>query len=652
VGNGQKHLYEFGPFVLDADERVLLKDGVPVPLTPKTFDTLFALVTNHGHILEKDDLMKQVWPDSFVEEANLTQNISVLRKVLGEGSDQRFIDTVPKRGYRFVAPVREAVDEEETYVIEEHTTSRVVIESLQDGEALATVSPTSQMSARRPVALVGALAAYRRRFVALIAVVLVITALAAAYIWVPGPKKARSIAVLPFKIGGENSNQYMGLGLTDACIRQIGPLKAIRVRPVEDVSKYVSDDRSPAEIGRELGVDIVLAGKIWRREEWVTANVEMWRVDDGSRPWSRTFDTKLTDLLTKGEDSIPERLARELKIKLTPDEKKRLEQGGTESVDAYNLYLSGRTLWSQRSSDPENLRRALAQFSEAETTDPEFALAIAAEAECFAVLGSSGYDSQPRDNLLKAGEKANAAVELDGALPEAHASLGIVDLFYYWNVDNARKQLLQALELNPSSSTARYWYCVYLIAAGKLEEAIDEARKAEESDPSSILMSTSVARALYYARQYDRAIEQCQKTIEKFPEAATAHYIIGSCFQQKGMYPKAIEQFNEYAAGREDSPLLLASLGTIYALEGNKSEATRLLRKLETEPKDVYVSPTYTATIYAALGNFDKAFDLLNMACEREYRASEMLFLRIEPTLSTLQNDPRFEKLAARVRPL
>jgi len=249
---------------------------------------------------------------------------------------------------------------------------------------------------------------------------------------------------------------------------------------------------------------------------------------------------------------------------------------------------------------------------------------------------------------------ALAALELNKSLPEAHTSLAIANLFYYWNTDAAEEQLLKALDLNPNCQSAQYWYTVYLTAVQRSEKSIAESIKGERSDPSSSLMSTAVARVLYYDRQYDRAIEQCQKTLNRFPDAHAARYILASCLEQKRSYEEAIQQFQQCRKESNDSPVSLAMLGTAYASAGNTKAAMDILEKLDglSSSKSIYISPVYIATIWAALGNVDKAFELLETACERDHRASEMIFLRIEPTLSKLQKDPRFPALVARVRPL
>lgn len=650
--------YEFGPFRLDTEQRILLKNGEHVAVGLKAFDLLLVLVENHGRITEKDTLLNRVWADTFVEEAVLTTNVSLLRKVLGEG----YIKTHHGRGYSFIKPVKviehedepqdtnEDEHEEHTYLLEEHIRGRVIIGPAEpDSGALTPVAPVGHLVPREKSFLIRALATSRRRLALVAALVLAITVVAALYFLVPGSKTVKSIAVLPFRMGGDDSNQSFGLGLTADCIRQIGTLKQIRVRPAEDVLKYLDRDLSPVAAGRELGVDAVLAGKIWIRGERVTAVVDLWRVDGETRLWTRTFDKKLTDLINKGEDSIHEQVARQLRIKLTPDETKRLEQGGTEDTDAYNLYLSGRSLLTRK-----EWIKALAEFKAAASKDESFALALAGEAQCHAVLGSSGYDSPPRENLLQAEEEANVAIRLDGSLAEAHVSLGLVHLFYYWDREAAGKELQQAIELNPSCQTAHNWYAVYLTAAGKPEQGIEEAKSGEESDPSSPQVSIGLARALYYDKSYDEAIKQCNKTLERFPDSSQAqsqaHLILGSCYEQKQEYPEAIKEFLLYGSDNKEAPMFLTSLGTAYAWQGDKPAAIAILARLEHPPKGTYVSPTYTATIYTALGNLDEAFRSLNRACERDYRASEMIFLEIEPTLFSLHNDPRFRELLERTK--
>jgi DNA-binding winged helix-turn-helix (wHTH) protein/TolB-like protein len=629
------YFYEFGPFVLDAKERVLLEDDSPVQVPPKALDILFVLVEKHGHLVGKDELMKRVWPDSFVEEANLTQNISVLRKALSETPDQRFIETVPRRGYRFVAPVEEV---DRTYTVEEITSASLVI-STEDAGTVARADDAAGVELRQPLAIAGRVGSrLRPRFLILIVLLLAIP-VSAYFLFHHPPQNVRSIAVLPLKVEDEE-DQAFGVGITDSLIRQLGgSLKEISVRPIEEVSKYgQGNDRGATDAGRELKVDAVLEGTVKRSGDRAAVRVRLWRAENGSRIGREIKkETIVTDLLA-AQDSIAEQVAHSLRIELTTEQMRRLERRPTDDSVALERCLVGRYFWSKL-----NFADALNMFGEAAQRDSAYAAPRAGIAECYAALGSTGYDLAPEETLLKAYDYALKAKDLDPDLPEAHASLGIVHLLYDWDLDEAEAELKRARELNPSCQSAQFWYTVYLTAAVRSEESISEARKAQQADPTSSLMSVAVARALYYAGKYDEAAQQAQKI-----PGPNGHYILANCYEQKGKFLEAIEEFKQVAKDGESASIWLAALGAAYAMAGKSKEAMAILAQLSERSKSKYVSPTYEATIYAALGDRNKAFELLDKAFRQH--DSSIVSLKIEPTLANLRDDPRFGELVERIK--
>jgi len=349
MGLPAKHLYEFGPFVLDADERVLLREGQPVSLAPKAFDTLLALIEKSGRIVGKDELLNRVWPDSFVEEGNLAFNISVLRKALAGGADDvQFIETVPKRGYRFVTPVRQMNDAGPDVLIESQTISRVVIEDRRED-----IEEQKQIPAPKDLTQRASDTSFSRRAISklslLIAGVIVLGIVAViAYLRLPGPTSPRTLAVLPFKPLAANSNdEYLELGMADALITRLSNLKEIVVRPTSSVLKYAAAGQDPIAAGRELAVDAVLDGSVQRSGDKIRVTVRLVRVGDGVPLWADKFDENFTNIFSV-QDSISERMARALTLNLSGDEKNKITKRYTDDVEAYQLYLKGRYYWNKR----------------------------------------------------------------------------------------------------------------------------------------------------------------------------------------------------------------------------------------------------------------------------------------------------------------
>jgi len=361
-----RRMYEFGPFRLDAGTRRLLCGGEPVALTAKAFDTLLTLVEHRGRLVEKDELMQWLWPDRAVEDANLTQTVFLLRKVLGEGpGEHTYIATIPRRGYQFVAAVQE----------------------------VAAVEPAT----------------------------------ASASIEFPGSKPAEaaampSLAVLPFtSLASQSGDEVFGLGLADALTTRLGNLGAkIIVRPTSAVRSYVSTSPGAVAAGRELAVDTVLEGSVQRVGERIRVSVQLVSVQTAAAIWGERFDEKFTDIFSV-EDSISERIATALAAKLTSAEKRRLTKRYTDSPTAYESYWKGRFHWNRRTAG--DLQKAVRHFEVAIEQDPDYALAFSGLADCYALLGSAGYDAEPRRELLaKARAAAMKAIAIDQDLAEAHTS--------------------------------------------------------------------------------------------------------------------------------------------------------------------------------------------------------------------------------------
>jgi DNA-binding winged helix-turn-helix (wHTH) protein/TolB-like protein len=647
-----KHLYEFDPFRLDANERLLLREGEIVPLTPKAFDLLQALVENSGHLLEKDALMKRLWPESFVEDGSLAQNVSLLRKALGESDSQRFIETVPRRGYRFVAGVRELSDE--AGQIGEH--SKTIVAEAEHEPGISGKSPELE-----PVGEPGTLAVSSRvsamfrqtpgQAVLTAGLALAIVAGAILYfVFLTQPEQTairgvKSIAVLPFKsLGVDGSDEYLGIGIAETLTTRLSALKLLTVRPTSAVLKYAASDKETVVAGRELGVETVLEGSIRRLGERVRATARLVRVSDGSLLWADKFDESFTDIF-KVEDSISGKVAEALALKLSGEEQKRLTKRYTDNAEAYHLYLKGRYFWNKRTE--EGFNRGIAQFEQAVEKDSNYALAYAGLADSY--VGLTFYNfAAPDETMPKAKGAAMNALAIDNALAEAHASLAHVLMNYDWNWPEAEREFKLSIELNPDYATAHQWYAIhYLTATGRLEEALQEMKRALELEPASLVMNAFMGATLYFAGRYGEAIEQCRRTIEMDPNFAVAHWYLGLAYEQTRMFDDAISEFQKAIRLSGGSPLMKSALGHAYAQSNNRAEATRILVELKELSKHRYVSSYEVAAIHVALGENEQAFQLLERAYEEH--CFHLVYLTEWPQFGAVRTDPRFQDLARRI---
>jgi DNA-binding winged helix-turn-helix (wHTH) protein/TolB-like protein/Flp pilus assembly protein TadD len=637
-----KRFYDFGPFRLDPEKRLLLKGGEPVPLTPKVFDTLLVLVEGSGRVLEKDLLMERLWPDSFVEEGSLAVNISTLRKALGENRGEHlYILTVPGKGYRFVANVREIWVENADLIVEEHTRARFVLEQDEKETTADTDAIVSTVSAR-PNRL-------RERSVLIsVGSLLLVVAVAVAYLLVlrSRPTQAgihiNSVAILPFRMLSSDANtERMGFAMSETLITRLSNIRRVRVRPTSAVQNYNDINRDCVKIGRELQVDAVVDGSIQKDGDKLRITVRVVSASDGSPVWAKKFDEDFANFFA-AQDEVSEQTARALTPSLSPEERQLVTKRDTESREAYDLYILGRYFWNGRQLD-----KGLEYFLQAIEKDPDYALAWAGLADSYILRGSSGYDTQPGEMIEKARSAASRAIELNGDLAEAHTSLGIIHLQYDWNLAEAESELSRALELKPNYETAQYWYVIYLIAKGQLKEAVEVSRQDEQANPSSLILGVNMARALYYAREFDQAIKQCLLLVNKEPKSFGARFILASAYMQNGNNAEAIAEFTKLSDESKDKMVCQAALGAAYAKAGNRQEAMRIAQQLEERSKTEYVEPSYTATVYAYLGYRDLALERLEKAYKE--RSSTLVNIQVEPTFDSLRLDPRFRDLARRV---
>jgi DNA-binding winged helix-turn-helix (wHTH) protein/tetratricopeptide (TPR) repeat protein len=636
-------IYEFDDFRLDAGRRLLSRAGETVPLTSKCFETLLALLEGGGETVEKDALLSRVWPDTVVEEKNLTINISTLRKALGESpQEHRYIVTVPGRGYRFVAEVR-AVAEGETELVVQQSKVRVVVEEEEDGETerrrdgeIKTLPAAP--SPHHPVALVA------------VAALLVALISGATYWWrtresaIRNPPSAiKTLAVLPFKsLNPQSGEDYLGIGLTDVTITRLSNLNQLVVRPTRAVLPYATQD--PLAAGQALKVDSVLDGSIQQVGQRVRVTLRLLRVEDSKALWTYQCDELCTDVFAL-QDTISQKVTEALAVKLTGGERERLLKRHTDNLEAYRAYLKGRYFWNKRTE--EGLNKGIECFKQAIASDPNYALAYVGLADCYSILtNQTSAGLPPREAMPQAREAALRALELDNALAEAHASLGYVKHTYDWDYAAGEREYHRALELNPNYATAHNWYAFLLASQGRLDEAIRQNQRALELDPLSLVINSTAGRMLYFAGQYEQAVERFRKTVELDPGFARGHLEFALVYEQQGKYQEAIAELRQAVALSANNPSTLAHLGGAYARAGERGEALKILAELQRLAPQHYVSAFNQAIIYTSLGERERAFEWLEKAYEE--RANPLTTLKVEHIFDSLRADPRFADLLRR----
>lgn len=572
-----RDLYEFSRFRLDVVERLLQRDGAPVHLTPKVFDLLVALVENSGRLLEKEELMEMVWPDSYVEEGNINRNISTLRRALtGSAGSEEFIETVPKRGYRFIAPVRR------------------VPRKVESGKLRLVDSRASNSGGKMEPAIVQfpgqnspQIGPPRRhqffswRSILPVGLLLLFVLGGLWYLSRRSEKgtasRVRRIAVLPFKFAGATKDdEYLGLGLTDALITRLGNLDDISVRPTSLVSRYQKEGQDVIAAGRALKVDAVLDGRVRKFGENIQVTMQMVSIDDETTLWTGEAVGRFDDVQIL-QDSISSQVIRSLSLKLTADEENRLTRRYTRNVEAYNAYLKGRYHWNHRGQDW--VSKALDTFERAISLDPNYALAYAGLADTYIIIGDHGQ-TPPAESFPKARDAAIRALEIDETLAEAHTALALIRFRYDWDAEAAEREYKRAIQLNPNYALAYGWYSLYLNSTRRFDEARNIIRQGIAIDPLLPNLYVYAAFIELHSARFDQSITEARKALDLDPNFLTANYVLGLAFEQKQMNAEAIPALTRAFSL---SPSYKADLAHVHAVSGNTQEAFRILDELKAE---------------------------------------------------------------------
>lgn len=453
-----------------------------------------------------------------------------------------------------------------------------------------------------------------------------------------------SLAVLPFEpLGGEAEDHYLGLGLADALITRLSNLHPLTVRPTSAVRRFVGAGRDPVAAGRDLKVDAVLDATLKRSRDRIRISVQLVGVRDAAPLWADQFDAQATEIFDL-EDSISRRLAEELKLRLSREQRARLARPTTRSPEAYRAYARGRYFWNRRTE--ESLMEAMASFREAVALDPAYALAHCGLADCAVLLPLYGGVA-PREAFPEAMAAAQRALDLDSRLAEAHTSLAYARFFYGWDWRAAERGFTRALSLNPGYATAHHWYSFLLAALGRHEEAVAEAERALELDPLSLVISTDLGLVLHFGRQTRAAIDQFRRTLDLDPGFAYAYFGLGHAWLQAGRSAEAIAAHRRAAELLPESTMMRAALGLSLGLAGQEAEAREVLAGLEQLARQRYVEASHLAFLTLGLGERSRALEWLERACEE--RSRFVVFLDRWSVYDPLRGEAGWEGLRARV---
>ncbi len=460
------------------------------------------------------------------------------------------------------------------------------------------------------------------------------------WLWSGQSNKIRSVAVLPFiNASGDPNAEYLSDGISEGIINNLARLPDLVVMSRSSVYRYKRPDIDPQATGKDLKVEAVLIGRVTRRGEQLSVSAELVETRSNRQIWGEQYNRGLTDVMSI-QEQISQEISDKLRGRLTGEDKKRLSKRFTENSEAYGLYLKGRYEWNKQTLD--GMQTGIEFFQEAIKKDSRYALAYAGLADAYALLAD--YNVLPAKEVMpRAKTAAMKALEIDGAIPEAHASLGWAKLTLDWDWPGAEKEFKRSIELNPNYATAHEWYGEYLTTAGRGDEARASMKRAQELEPASLPISVALASTFYYTRHYEQAIEQCRRAVLMDPQFKGGHVFLGRALEQKGSYAEAITELRQALQLSEGDSNELAALGQAFAQSGNRAEAQKILRELMQRSARTYVQPMWIASIYAALGDKEEAINWLRRAVGD--RSVWLIYLKVDPLFDSLRPDPRFTDL-------
>lgn len=670
----------FDDYEIDLKEAEVRKAGLPVKLAPQPFRILALLASRPGETVSREEIQRTVWGgETFVDfEVGLNQCIRQIRGALGDDAQHpRFIETMSRRGYRFIAPLvaREVEEGEEVG----RRVTPVQLETGVEGTGVLTQAPEAAKAAdaddralqpRLSTPMPGGRAIRLRRgmwaLAAGVAVAIFVFAIYGAGLR-PGelfrghsraqrPDSIRSLAVLPFRnLSGDPSQDYFAEGMTDQLITELAQIRELRVISRTSVTPYKVTLKTLPAIARELHVDAVVEGSVVQSGNRVKVTAQLLQAQPERHLWAKSFERPAGDALSlQGE--IAEEIASEIQIKLTPQEQTKLALHSRGSPAAQEAYLRGQfylqrsqAQWNQNALPP--LKQSILLFERAIQLDPHDAQAYSGLATAYdALLSRDVRDAaiQPAEISEKVKRAAVTALQLDPGNARARVALGWVRFVYDWDWSGAGAEFQQAVASGPGYAASRGAYAMYLCAMGRTDEAMSQIRLAEDLDPVSWGTRLAGGWVYYHAHHYDEAIQENRAAVTLAPQSPRAHDALGWTMVKRGLYQQAAAEFQTAAKLSNDNQTFEAYTAYLDAVAGKRREALLHLRNLESHRGRPAISPYVRAEIYTALGDRDRAFANLGEACDQ--RSFEMVYLRSDPDLDSLRSDPRFTALERRMK--
>ncbi len=651
-------IFKFGAYESHPQTRELFKHGSKLKVRPQPLQLLNLLLSRAGDVLTREELRKKLWSsETFVDfEHGLNNSVKELRAILGDSAaEPRYIQTLPKLGYRFIAPVEVAGPAMHSIPMREP----------EDASSSAQPSPGAAVGVSGVVEVptdVPIAAAVRPRFwrswvvpgLAAILVVMVV----GYFQWSrsrtrPQPISGRiMLAVLPFEnLTGDAGQDYFSDGLTEEMIAQLGRLdpEHLGVIARTSVMHYKHGEQPLDQIGRELGVQYVLEGSVRRDADKVRITAQLIQVKDQTHLWSRQYDRELTHLLTlQGE--IAQETAGEIQNTLGNNQKSFITHVASspalspEAFQAYDLYLKGRYFWNKRTL--EGFQQSVDFFQQAIAKDPNYARAYSGLADSYSMMSAYYNSLFPANEIMpKARAAATKAVQLDEGLAEAHTSLAVIAQNYDWDRATAEKEYRRAIQLDPNYATAHHWYAEFLGLQGRFDEALVEMGRARHLDPLSLIIASDNGVILFFSRQYDAAMEQFRGALDMDPGFPRAHMLV-YVYVQKGMFAEAIASVQKWR-GIDDPAWNWAETAYVYGRSGQESQARRALQMLEQLNQRRQADAATFVTAYIGMDNKEEALAWLQKAYLEH--SPSLTALKVDPLYDPLRGAPRFQGLLRRV---
>ncbi len=612
----------FGAFELDVRSGELRKNGIRLPLQGRPIQILSVLLENPGQLVTRDELRQRLWPaDTFVDFDHALHNcVARLREVLGDSAEvPRFIETLPRRGYRYVGPA-------------------------VAGEAIPlAAAPPPVVAPQTPP---------RRRWFLLTTFVIAVALTLGLGGWLYRRSQSaeslpdiRSLAVLPLSnLSGDPSQEYFADGMTDELITELAQVSSLRVISRTSVMHYKSTAKTAPQIARELGVDAVLEGSVARSGNRVRITAQLIAARADRHLWASSYEGEVKDVLGL-QDAVALAVVKQIRLRLSTQEKTRLSRSRPVNPEAHEAYLRGLYYWNKRGR--AGLEKAIDYFNRAIALDPNYALPYAGLAQCYVPLSYFGY-MRGTDAQAKVATALQKALELDDSLAEAHTALGSAKSYYDYDWEAAEQEFRRAIELNPSYATAHQWYAQMLGAEGRGEEALQEHQKALALDPLSLIINSGTIHRLYLLRRYGEAAGAFREVFDMDPGFASTHWNLGFVLIAQKQFKPAIEELRKAADLLQGNALVFGALGYAYAASGNQREAQRVLRRLENQARSEYVDPYALALVHLGLGEKGQSFVWLQRAVDD--RDPQVTFAPADPILDDLRTDPRFSELLRRMK--